>query len=184
MRVIPGHTRVVGVGNSRRRAPATPTQPRPPATRASEIPRTYHRPCGRSSLENTISSPAELIKHRPKPGDFDLLRKSCLRSSDRVGGSRRRCREASQIGSRTTHTEIDISWLPSMPCQRSAGPPRRSFSRHLGADCGLAGPGCSAQGAQLHPLLHLQLDLYPGCAAYRLPGTRPHSAGVLVRARP
>jgi hypothetical protein len=56
------------------------------------------------------------------------------------------------------------------------------FSRHLGGYCVLAGPGCSAQGAQLRPLLHLQLDLFPACAAYRLLGTRPHSAGVLIRA--
>ena len=56
-------------------------------------------------------------------------------------------------------------------------------SHHLGGYCVLAGPGCSAQGAQLHRLLHLQLDLFPARTAYRLPSTRSQSARVL-NARP
>ncbi len=55
------------------------------------------------------------------------------------------------------------------------------FSNHLGRHRVLACSCCSTQGPQLHPLFHLQSDLFPARAAHRLPGTRSQSARVLIR---
>jgi hypothetical protein len=101
----------------------------------------------------------------------------------RLGGyGRRRCRH----GRRMDHEEPTgrlISWLPSMHCQRLAGPPRRLCFSSSGWRSRSGRPGLLGARGTVSSVIHLQLDLFSGLRWLPLPGRRSRCAGVLILGR-